>query len=86
MGTNLIDWLDPLKRFTESEYAAFWQTLFDTVLNGFWAKLIAAAFLLLSFWFGVRRQNFATGLVFFLIAMAFTYSAGIFQFLFRGSP
>ncbi len=86
MGTNLIDWLNPLKRFTEDEYTAFWQVLFDTAFSGFWAKLIAAVFLLLSFWFGVRRQNFATGFAFFLIAVAITYSAGIFQFLFRGSP
>lgn len=79
---ELLDYLNPLKRFTEAEYLSMWQTLFSTVLSGFWARFAACVFLILSFWFGVRRQNFFTGLAFFLLAMAVTYSAGVFQALF----
>ncbi len=74
---DIIDALNPLRHFTEKEYISFWQTLFTTILEGFWARVFAGAFLFLTFWFGVRRQRFQIGLIFFALALLITYGSAI---------
>ena len=68
-------WLNPLGYFSSEGYAASWQTLFSTLLQGFWGRLLALSFFILSFWFGVRRRNFAMALSFFILALLVTYGA-----------
>lgn len=73
--------INPLTYFTFEVYAASWQRLFSTLLQGFWGRLLALSLLLLSFWFGVRRRNFATGFAFFLLALLVTYGAPLLRML-----
>lgn len=72
---ELLDALNPLRHFSEGEYVSFWQALFASVLEGFWARAIAGTCLFLAFWFGVRRQRFQLGLMFFALTLFITYGA-----------
>ncbi len=78
---NFFEAINPLSHFSEGEYFYFWQMLFVTVLEGFWAKMLAGVFLLMAFWFGVRRQRFQRGLIFFGLSCLVTYGAAILKFL-----
>jgi len=76
---DALDYLDPLKHFTPDEYVSFWSLLFHTILQGFWARLLALAALVSSFWYGVRRQQFFVGLSFFIISLVITYGAWVLR-------
>ena len=65
----------------ERWYTSLWQHLFSTLLQGFWGRLLALSFLLLSFWFGVRRRNFAAAAAFFVLALLVTYGAPLLKLL-----
>jgi hypothetical protein len=78
---DFLEFLNPLKYFSHEGYQSFWRTLFATVLQGFWARLFAASFLFLAFWFGVRRQRFQIGFAYFVISVAMTYGATVLRFL-----
>ncbi|MDO3380344.1 hypothetical protein [Geoalkalibacter halelectricus] len=73
--------LNPLAHMEAGDYESFWHVMFSTVLLGFWGRLIAAGLLLLAFWFGVRRRNFAGGVFCFLVAASIAYGAAILNFL-----
>jgi hypothetical protein len=77
-SVDFLEHLNPLRHVTTGRYLDIWQSLFSTLLQGFWGRLFAVSFLLLSFWFGVRRRNFAMGAAFFALSLTFTYGA---QFL-----
>ena len=76
-----LEYLDPLNHFTPDEYVSFWSALFHTTLQGFWARVFAAVFLTLSFWYGVRRQQFFIGLWFFVLALITTYGAWVLKLM-----
>lgn len=76
---NLIERLNPLFYLNADDYSSLWQALFAGLLLGFWARLFAWCFLGLSIWFGIRRRNIQLGVIFFLIALAFTYGAPLFK-------
>ncbi len=76
-----LDQLNPLNHVTADNYLTMWQGLFSTILEGFWGHLLALSFFALSFWFGVRRRNFASATVFFVLAILVTYGAPIFKYL-----
>lgn len=78
---DFLELMNPLRYFSRDDYQLFWKTLFATVLQGFWARLFAASFLFLGFWFGVRRQRFQLGLAYFALSVAMTYGATILRFL-----
>ena len=71
-----MDWLNPLKYMSENEYQGFWQMVYYNLFHGFWARFFAVLFLLLAFWFGVRRQNIYMGLIFFIGTVFFVYLGG----------
>ncbi|MGK7345047.1 MAG: hypothetical protein ACNS63_04490 [Candidatus Nitrospinota bacterium M3_3B_026] len=74
-----LDGLDPLRHFSPEEYLSFWDALFATTLRGFWARTFATAALVMSFWYGVRRQQFLVALWLFLVACVFTYGAWVLE-------
>jgi len=74
---DALDYLDPLTHFTPDEYVSFWSALFQTILQGVWARVLATTFLVMSFWYGVRRQQFFVGLWFFVLAFAITYGVWV---------
>ncbi len=78
---DLIDALNPLRHFTEGEYISFWQALFATILEGFWARICAGSCLFLTFWFGVRRQRFQIGLIFFALTLLIAYGSVLVTFM-----
>lgn len=78
---DFLEFMNPLRYFSHEEYQTFWRALFATVLQGFWARLFAASFLFLAFWFGVRKQRFQLGLACFVVAIAITYGAAVLRFL-----
>lgn len=78
---NPLDALDPLRSFSPEEYLSFWDALFATTLRGFWARVFATAALLMSFWYGVRRQRFLAALWLFMLACAFAYGGWVLAVL-----
>lgn len=79
---DLLDYLNPLKHFSQGEYLSFWQYLFKTVLSGFWARLIASVTLLFSFWFGVYRRKLGLALIFFVVTIVVSYFGSLVNAVF----
>jgi len=77
----LLNSMNPLRYISGEQYASIWKTLFATILQGFWGRLLAFSLLFLSFWFGVRRRNFATATVFFALALLVTFAALLLRLL-----
>ena len=78
---ELLDVLNPLRHFSEGEYVSFWQALFASILEGFWARVFAGTCLFFAFWFGVRRQRVQIGLVFFALTLLITYGSVFVAFM-----
>jgi hypothetical protein len=76
---DFFSYINPLKHFNEGQYISFWQMLFATLLQGFWAKFLATGSLILAFWFGVRRQRFVIGVIFFFCAISLAYGAVVLK-------
>ncbi len=74
---DFFQYLNPLRYFTEQQYASFWDRMFETVLSGFWARLISVSLLVLAFYFMVRRQNVQLFVILFLLALASAYIGGL---------
>lgn len=77
---ELLNYINPLKYFTADQYSLFWQNLFVTVLSGFWARMLVLLFLGLAVWFGIRKEQIASGLAYFITAIFIAYGAGILRF------
>lgn len=78
---NILDKLNPLTYINADAYSNLWSALFAGMLSGFWGRLFAWSFLGLSIWFGIRRRNVQLGIIFFIVAIAFTYGAPVFKLL-----
>jgi hypothetical protein len=79
LASNLLEFLDPLRHFGTEEYVSFWHYLFSTLLQGFWARLIASLSILFSFWFGVYRRRIILGIVFFMVSFIFAYFGSLLR-------
>ena len=71
----LLRGMNPLRYISGEQYTMLWKTLFTTIRQGFWGRLLAVTLLFLSFWFGVRRRNFAAAAAFFALALLATFAA-----------
>lgn len=80
---DFLKYLNPLRYFTHEQYIAFWNSLFTTVLSGFFAKTISVVCFAVGFWYMVRKQNIPLFVIFFFLAVIFAYSGGIIK-LFKG--
>ncbi|MBN2569812.1 MAG: hypothetical protein JXB42_10330 [Deltaproteobacteria bacterium] len=78
---ELLNYINPLKYFTGDQYSLFWQNLFTTVLSGFWARMLVLLFLGLAVWFGIRREQIASGMAYFIMAIFIAYGAGILRLM-----
>lgn len=76
-----MDWLNPLNWMTPSEYYNLWTYVYYSLFHGFWARFFSVVFLLLAFWFGVRRQNIMFGLFFFGLTVLIVYLGGFLQLI-----
>jgi len=79
---DFFDLFNPLKHFSQGEYISFWQYLFSTLLQSFWARFIALLSISFSIWFGVYRRRFGLGVFFFLITVLVSYFGGLLKVLF----
>jgi len=86
MSSNLLDFLNPLKRGDPVAYISFWRHLFETVLEGFWPRVIAAMALTFAFWFGVYRRRFLLGAFLFAVSFMFAYLGSILKAAFWWVP
>ncbi|MRR58327.1 MAG: hypothetical protein EG824_08970 [Deltaproteobacteria bacterium] len=77
----LLRGMNPLHYISGEQYTLLWKTLFSTILQGFWGRLLAFTLLFLSFWFGVRRRNFAAATAFFFLALVVTFAAPLLRLL-----
>lgn len=80
--SSVLDYLNPLRYVSQDQYILLWSHLFSTILQGFWAKLIASCALFLAFFFGVYRQRLVMGIVFYCIAIGIAYGGFIIQSIF----
>lgn len=78
---ELLNYINPLKYFTAEQYSSLWQNLFVTVLSGFWARMLVLLFLGLAIWFGIRREQIASGIVYFIMAVFIAYGGGILKLI-----
>jgi len=74
-AAHFIDYLNPLT------YMSLWRTLFEAMLQGFWAKLFASSALFLAFFIGVYRQRIVAGVLLFFLSVAIAYGGCIFKFV-----
>lgn len=77
----LLRGMNPLRYISGEHYTLLWKNLFATVLQGFWGRLLAFTLLFLSFWFGVRRRNFAAAAAFFALALLVTFATPLLRLL-----
>jgi len=78
---KIIDTINPLTYYTPEQYSAFWQTLFATVLSGFWAKVLVIFFVVLGLWVVIKRDRIMAGLVIFLIAVFIAYGSSLLRII-----
>ncbi len=71
--------LNPLSHMDQDSYVNLWQYLFANMLQGFWGRFFAFAFLGLSIWFSVRRRNFQVSIVFFALAAFIAFGAPVLR-------
>lgn len=74
---DLIDLLNPATYMDPAVYLTWWRLLLGTLLTGWVARGLASVCLFYSFWYGVYKQKFIIGLVFFLLTMGVAYGASL---------
>jgi hypothetical protein len=79
---NFLDFFNPMKYFSQAEYTSTWDTLFKTVLYGFWARFMASVSLFGALWFGVYRRRLLVGVILFVISVTIAYLGGIIRMIF----
>jgi len=72
--------LDPVSHINGDHYVAWWQHAFATMLQGFWARFFAMAFLCLACYFGIRRRSPQMFILFFGLALFITFIAPVFKY------
>lgn len=75
-----MDWLDPLKYITPSQYDSLWNYILRVLLDGFWMRLFAVATFGTSLWVLIMRRNIAAASIFFVISVFITYIMGILKY------
>lgn len=78
---SVLDYINPFRYFTEEQYSSFWQSLFATVLSGFWARILVVFFVGFAIWVVIKRDRLMTGLIFFLIAIFIAYGSNLLRVL-----
>lgn len=63
----------------DATYMGIWRWLFNTLLLGFWGKVVAVICLGLFFWFGLRTKNIGAALVWLLFAALFAYGGSFLR-------
>lgn len=81
MGTGITGLINPLHWISLESYSSFWLMLFNTVLQGFVARLLGMTFLFLAFWLGVRRQRPRVGFVCFVLCVIITFGASFIKLI-----
>jgi hypothetical protein len=78
---HFIDYLDPLTYMSHAQYMSLWRVLFETMLQGFWAKFFASFALFLAFFIGVYRQRIVAGVLLFFFSVAIAYGGCMLKFV-----
>ena len=73
--------INPLRQMGEGQYAAIWQKIFVTLLNGFWGRFMFFACLILSIYFGIKRRNPSAAITCAILAAIFAFGAGVMRVL-----
>jgi hypothetical protein len=81
IGAHFIDYLNPLAYMSHAQYMSLWRTLFQAVLQGFWAKFFASFALFLAFFIGVYRQRIVAGILLFFLSVAIAYGGCMLKFV-----
>ena len=69
--------INPVTAVGEERYAEIWQTLFATLLHGFWARGIFLALIAISIFYSVRRRNPRVAIISLVLAVVVAYGAAI---------
>ena len=62
-----------LTQVQAAHYQAFWYGTLSFMLNGFWPRALAVAFLALSMWFAFLRRNIQASIYSFVVMLCFVY-------------
>jgi len=82
LSGSFLDYLNPLKYVSYEQYDSFWHVLFSTILQGFWARLLAFVTLALALFFLIYLKRPGLSVVFIIISTIATYFGGVFGFMF----
>ncbi|MDQ5987097.1 MAG: hypothetical protein CSYNP_02834 [Syntrophus sp. SKADARSKE-3] len=74
---SFVSYMDPTKYMTMDNYASLWNIIYQSLLQGFWGRLIAIILMFLAFWYAVRRENMSVAVVLILLAAATMYGATV---------
>ncbi len=78
-----VDFFNPFRYVRPDEYINFWYWMINTLLQGFWSRVIAVIFFVLALWVSIRRHNFRQAMIFYLLSFLWAYGGGIIYFLKR---
>ena len=81
-SVNAAGFMNPLNYMSGEQYESFWQTMFSTFLQGFWARLLAWTTLALALFFLIYLKRPGLSVVFIVISAIATYFGGDFGFIF----
>jgi hypothetical protein len=82
LSGSFMDIINPLNYMSHQQYDSFWQMLFSTILQGFWARFLAFTTLALALFFLIYLKRPGLSIVFIVISTIATYFGGVFSFMF----
>jgi len=78
-GCSFLDYINPEHYVTTEQYRSIWQQVIELMLMGIWARFLAGAFILLAFYFMVRRQRYQMGVVCVIMAALVIYGGTLLK-------
>ena len=78
---NFLDFFNPFKYFNANAYEHFFVWLFATLFNGWLARVLGFLFLILAYWFWIRREQMARGIGFLIMAFIMGYGWVLFRLI-----
>ncbi len=82
LSGSFLDAINPMSYMSHEQYNSFWYMMFSTLLQGFWARLLACVTLALALFFLIYLKRPGLSVVFVLISTIATYFGGVFGFIF----
>lgn len=78
--SEFFDYLNPFRYVSSEGYIRFWEYLFSSFLQGFWARFFAVLFFILAIYVGLRRRSVRGAVIFYILSFLLAYAGGVYVF------